>query len=91
MLSFLGFDWPKYCFWPKMNMEWGVVIYIYTYLKHSPDDPDSKHCVCRSSTLGRSVISKVPFLTSSLEVTKEIVIDEIYMCVCVQICICIHT
>ena len=44
-LSLQGFVWPKYHFWlffgPDMNIQMGVVIYMY--LKHSPDHIDSKY------------------------------------------------
>ena len=50
-LSLQGFVWPKYhsCLFlgPNMNIEIGVIIYMY--LKHSPDSIDSKyiwvHCL----------------------------------------------
>ena len=44
LLLLQGFIWPKYRFWPfwpKMNIERGVVIYMF--LKHSPDDSASKY------------------------------------------------
>ena len=49
-------------FWPDMNTESGVTIYMY--LKHSPDDSDSIciYRVHRSISLGPGVISEVPFL-----------------------------
>ena len=50
-------------FWggPDMKTEMGVVIFMY--LKHSPEDIDSKYVwVHGSNSLGSSVFDEIPFL-----------------------------
>ena len=61
ILSLQGLVWPEYHFWPDLNTERGVVIYMY--LKHFPDEFDFQiYRVHRSNSLGPSVIYEVPFL-----------------------------
>ena len=64
-MSLQRFFWKKYHFWPDMNTEMGVVIYMY--LKHSPDNIDSKYdWVHGSNSTGSNVFAEIPFLTFSL-------------------------
>ena len=59
-----GFVRPKYhfwgLFWPDMDTEMGVVIYMY--LKHPPDYIDAKYIWFMVNSLGLSVFADIQFL-----------------------------